>query len=78
MRQCIPESDDALLEAALLHALRDFAGPVCIGLRSGHVDQPNITLPLGIRAALDLADPEDPSLHLLESAITSNLDQTTP
>ena len=78
MRQCVPPADDALLEAALLHALRDFAGPVLIGLRSGHVDTPNVTLPLGVRAALDLADPENPVLHLLESAVTNNLNQTTP
>ena len=78
MRQCVPETDDALLEAALLHALRDFPGPVCIGLRSGHVDAPNITLPLGIRAVLDLADPENPSLHLLESAVTMDLNGNTP
>ena len=74
MRQCVPETDDALLEAALLHALRDFAGPLCIGLRSGHVDTPNITLPLGIQAALD---PDTPTLHLLESAVVTGLDQTT-
>ncbi len=78
MRQCVPPADDALLEAALLHALRDFPGPILIGLRSGHVDTPNVTLPLGIRAALDLADPENLTLHLLESAVTTNLDQTTP
>ena len=78
IRQCVPETDDALLKAALLHALRDFAGPICIGLRSGHVDAPNITLPLGIRAALDLADPKKPALHLIESAVTDNLDQNTP
>ncbi len=77
MRQCVPPADDALLEAALLHALRDFAGPICIGLRSGHVDAPNITLPLGIQATLDTTDPEKPTLHLLESAVTTDLDSTT-
>ena len=78
MRQCVPESDDALLEAALLHALRDFPGPILIGLRSGHVDAPNITLPLGIEAALDMTDTKNPVLQLLESAITTHLDQNTP
>ena len=78
MRQCVPETDDALLDAALLHALRDFPGPICIGLRSGHVDTPKITLPLGIRTALDTNDPQNPTLHLLESAVTNNLDRTTP
>ncbi len=75
MRQCVPQADDEILEAALLHALRDFPGPICIGLRSGHVDSPNITLPLGVRATLDIADPEGPVLDLLESAV---LLQSTP
>ena len=44
-----------LLEAAILHALRDFAGPIAIGLRSGHVDGANVTLPLGVRVRLELA-----------------------
>ena len=36
-----------LLEAACLHALADFVGPVAIGLRSGHVTSQNRSLPLG-------------------------------
>ncbi len=75
MRQCVPPSDALLLEAALLHALADFPGPICIGLRSGHVDTPNLTLPFGIQATLDTSDPEHPILSLLESAV---LRQNTP
>ncbi len=36
-----------LLEAACLHALHDFAGPIAIGLRCGHVTAQNRSLPLG-------------------------------
>ena len=36
-----------LLEAACLHALEEFVGPVAIGLRSGHVVGQNRSLPLG-------------------------------
>jgi muramoyltetrapeptide carboxypeptidase len=36
-----------LLEAACLHALEEFVGPVMIGLRSGHVVGQNRSLPLG-------------------------------
>ena len=36
-----------LLEAACLHALEEFAGPVAIGLRCGHVVGQNRSLPLG-------------------------------
>jgi muramoyltetrapeptide carboxypeptidase len=37
----------ALLEAACLHALCDFNGPIAIGLQSGHVQRENRSLPLG-------------------------------
>ena len=42
-----------LLEAACLHGLRDFAGPVAIGLRCGHVSPGNRSLVLGALAALE-------------------------
>ena len=54
-----------LLERAILHALWDFAGPVGIGLRSGHVGAGNVTLPLGARARLDLS--REPRLEFLEA-----------
>jgi len=69
MRQCVGPEDEALLERAILHALADFAGPIAIGLRSGHVSAPNVTLPLGVRVRLDLADAENPQLHFLEAAV---------
>lgn len=43
----VTESEFPLLEAACLHALREFVGPVLIGLRSGHVQSANRSLPLG-------------------------------
>lgn len=36
-----------LLEAACLHALEEFAGPIAMGLRSGHVTGQNRSIPLG-------------------------------
>ena len=69
MRQCVGPEDEALLERAILHALADFAGPIAIGLSSGHVSAPNVTLPLGVRVRLDLADAENPQLHFLEAAV---------
>jgi len=68
MRQCCAPEESALLEAAILHALRDFKGPIAIGLKSGHVANENVTVPLGIRARLDLDSPE-PSLEFLEAAV---------
>ena len=69
MRQCVAPEEEPLLEQALLHALRDFAGPIAIGLRSGHVDTPNITVPLGVQVRLDLSQQESPQLEFLEAAV---------
>ena len=68
MRQCVQAEEDALLEQAILHVLRDFEGPIAIGLRSGHVDAPNVTLPLGVRVKLDLTDAERLRMEFLEAA----------
>jgi len=70
MRQCVAEEDEALLHAAILHALTDFAGPIAIDLRSAHVHGANLTLPLGVRAHLQLDDAEDPRLQFLEASTT--------
>ena len=43
----IEESETELLEAACLHALHDFEGPVTISLKCGHVERRNRSLPLG-------------------------------
>jgi muramoyltetrapeptide carboxypeptidase len=70
MRQCVPVDENDYLERAILHALRDFEGPIAIGLRSGHVGASNVTLPLGISATLDLSDAGNPQMHLLEASVT--------
>lgn len=71
MAQCVAPEQMELMEAAILHGLGDFAGPVAIGLRSGHVDGANVTLPLGVRVRLDLTDAGNPAMHFLEAAVTS-------
>ena len=52
----VGEGDVASLEAACLHALRDFAGPIAMGLRCGHVTGGNRSLLLGAEAELRCAD----------------------
>ena len=69
MQQCVGERERDLLEEAILHSLRDFTGPIAIGLRSGHVDSPNVTVPLGVRVRLELSDPENPRLEFVEPAV---------
>lgn len=68
MKQCVAPDEEPLLEAAIRHALREFAGPIAIGLRSGHVDAPNVTVPLGIHARLDLDGAAGTRLEFLECA----------
>jgi muramoyltetrapeptide carboxypeptidase len=70
MRQCIPGDEEDYLDRAILHALRDFDGPIAIGLRCGHVGGSNVTLPLGISATLDLTEAGNPRMHLPEAAVT--------
>jgi muramoyltetrapeptide carboxypeptidase len=69
MRQCVQPEEMPLLEKAIYHALRDFTGPVAIGLRSGHVDTANVTVPLGVRVRLDLRERDVPRLEFLEGAV---------
>jgi muramoyltetrapeptide carboxypeptidase len=49
----IQPSELPLLEAACLHALREFTGPIAIGLQSGHVDHHNRSIPLGAWVTLN-------------------------
>ena len=70
MRQSVAPEENGLLERAILHALRDFAGPIAIGLRSGHVDRANVTLPFGINVRLDLPSDGNAQMEFLEAAVT--------
>lgn len=68
MEQCVADAQEyQLLEAAILHNLRDFRGPILIGLRCGHVNGANISLPLGVRVALEAT--AEPCINILESAV---------
>jgi muramoyltetrapeptide carboxypeptidase len=70
MRQCVGAEEQDLLERAILHALRDFSGPVAMGLRSGHVGAGNVTLPLGVRVRLECEDAANPRVDFLEAAVS--------
>jgi len=62
-----PGAPPSLLEEAILHALKDFDGPIAIGLRSGHVSRQNVTLTFGVEAELRVAD--EAQLNMIEPAI---------
>ncbi len=65
----VEASEMSLLEAACLHALRDFAGPVAIGLRSGHVSGGNRTVVLGAKAELACEGSPELTIHGQESKL---------
>jgi muramoyltetrapeptide carboxypeptidase len=70
MGQNVSPEEAEYLERAILHALREFDGPIAIGLRCGHVGTCNVTLPLGVAARLDLTEVRNPQMHLLEAAVS--------
>ncbi len=69
-----PGASPALLEEAILYALRDFGGPIAIGLRSGHVTGACVTLPLGVRASLLVTAEDTAELRMLEPAVRMRAD----
>ena len=55
------------LEEVILRIVGELGVPVAFGLRSGHVTRANITLPIGVRAALNVNRGEV-RLKILEAA----------
>jgi muramoyltetrapeptide carboxypeptidase len=55
------------LEEVVLRVVGDLRVPVVYGLRSGHVSRENITLPIGVRARLDVSQ-SGMELKILEAA----------
>ena len=71
MQDCFQTKDQSYtLEEVVLRIVGDFGIPVAYGLRSGHVSRCNITLPLGVRAALNVSCNQG-SLKILEPATTA-------
>ena len=67
MLDCRQSSDkDYTLEEVVLRVIGDLSIPVAFGLRSGHVSRGNITLPIGVRARLEVSD--EVKLRILEPA----------
>ena len=57
------------LEEVVLRVVEDLRIPVAFGLRSGHVSRANITLPIGVKARLEVGDKVN--LNILEPATTA-------
>src|SRR6266481_5485737 len=62
-------TQDYSLEEVVLRVVGDLGIPVAFGLRSGHVSRANITLPIGVRARLEVRG--EVRLKILESATTT-------
>lgn len=59
-------TQDYTLEEVVLRIVGDLGIPVAFGLRSGHVSRANITLPIGVKARLEVGG--EVRLKILESA----------
>ncbi|MDE1177820.1 MAG: LD-carboxypeptidase [Edaphobacter sp.] len=70
MAQCVAEDDQPLLERAIRHGLRGFSGPVAIGLRCGHVNGANLSLPLGVAVELDCNDTSAPQIQFQQASVS--------
>jgi muramoyltetrapeptide carboxypeptidase len=69
MLDCRQSPDqDYTLEEVVLRVVGDLGIPVAFGLRSGHVSRANITLPIGVKARLEVG--AEVRLRILESATT--------
>lgn len=60
-------AQDYTLEGVVTRVIGDLGIPVAFGLRSGHVSRANITLPIGVRAGLEVS--ADVKLTILEAAV---------
>ena len=70
MLNCIQQHDQGYkLQEVVKRVVGDLGIPIAYGLRSGHVSKQNITLPIGVRARLHVAD--SVRLSILESAATA-------
>jgi muramoyltetrapeptide carboxypeptidase LdcA involved in peptidoglycan recycling len=56
------------LQEVLADLLSEFAFPILYGFATGHTSRPNVIVPFGVRARLDLTS-SAPIFELLESAV---------
>jgi len=69
MLNCMQNANQGYtLQEVLLDLLEDFAFPVLYGFPTGHTSRPNVIVPFGVSARLDLTSPA-PVFDLLESAV---------
>jgi muramoyltetrapeptide carboxypeptidase len=68
MMDCLQHKDQQYtLKEIILRVVGELGIPIAYGLRSGHVSQRNVTLPIGVRAALEVGS-SAVKLKILEPA----------
>jgi muramoyltetrapeptide carboxypeptidase len=78
MVDCIQSANqDYTLQEVVMRVIGDLGIPIAWGLRSGHVSRRNVTLPLGVRAALEVTRSEV-SLRVLEPATETGSSTASP
>ncbi|MFL6307446.1 MAG: LD-carboxypeptidase [Candidatus Sulfotelmatobacter sp.] len=71
MIDCIQAANqDYTLQEVIMRIVGELNIPVAYGLKSGHVTSNNITLPLGVKAKLQV-EKENVGIKILESAVTA-------
>jgi muramoyltetrapeptide carboxypeptidase len=71
MLDCVqPSGQSYTLQQVVTRVLQDCDVPIAYGLRSGHVDHGNVTLPFGVQAQLEVQG-GNAELQILESAVSS-------
>ena len=69
MLNCMQHPDQGYtLEEVLLDLLGDYSFPILYGFPTGHTSRPNVMVPFGVRAGLDLTS-NTPRFELLEPAV---------
>lgn len=77
MLDCIQSADqNYTVQDVVLRVIGDLGVPVAYGLRSGHVSRANVTLPIGVRAALNVT-PDGVTLSMTEAATVAGKSVST-
>ena len=70
MLNCVQHKDQGYtLQGVLTDLLAEFTFPILFGFPTGHTSQPNVIVPFGVRARLDLNSSTPPVFELLEPAV---------
>jgi muramoyltetrapeptide carboxypeptidase len=69
MLNCVQHADQGYtLEEVITDLMSEFSIPILYGFATGHTSRPNVIVPFGVRARLDLAS-SAPLFELLEPAV---------